>query len=612
MAVVSASGTTSYNGVTFGPRTETMSVRTVPRYDRAGRTVTHHEITITLRSDITIDAGGTIDTTLETLRKQLLQPAGELRYQDKGYGNLVVNVPNGAGARDALWGPKPQVLNWKPKADNRSAEIVWTVVVAIPVCASGTAKYKFALMESGYSASYSQDASGYNTRRINGHIKIPQTRRVAGDKKMQDMVDRYREQVNPSIPPGFRRTGKSFDISEDKCELVFSFTDAEMPPNIPPPGVVQVRASHTVQSQSKGLLGSVSLWMGSLSANYEMAKDKPRADAYKHFLALMRERTAGPRAAGRRNQKDGSTSFVLRQFQMSEPDIYGKESAAFACAYTFTTNMATILVDSGLWRQVSTSNYNLWAQSLANTAFHIRGANKIGLTNLDADVIVDLCIEDKPKIVSPVKPIRTIIEKPVGGPQNQLPTAADSWLDYKTNIRIQVRDNAVELKPTPKKAIEPKPKATKSKAIKVDPKQPSRSFIDDDSGGSVSPSSSGSIVETPANREDIIIETPITSGYKSTTAVQSSSESTVHYLSAPTVTVVFTGQALRAGYAVPIPNITEVGGAKAMPMNDENSHFGNEVVENWLGLPIVRATWRLRYVLTEIPKGFPITRGPIA
>src|SRR5262245_1401885 len=118
--LVPAVGTISYNGVAFGPKTETLEFLANPQYDVAGRAVVYVEYKIRLRSILNTTPPVDTDATLDALHQALLQPGGELRYQDKGVGDFALNV---GGPRDVMWGPKPTLFGWKPLGSSYACEI---------------------------------------------------------------------------------------------------------------------------------------------------------------------------------------------------------------------------------------------------------------------------------------------------------------------------------------------------------------------------------------------------------------------------------------------------------------------------------------------------------
>src|SRR5262245_2851537 len=183
----------SYNGVTFGVRTETLGIECRPARDQAGRAISHIVHSISLKTTIAADPDSplTPDEQLEGIRTRLQQDGGALKFVDKGFGNFTVNTaaPGAEGeARDVAWGPKPQLLRWKPLGNNQAAEVTWTVEVAVPECFAplgGTVRP----MEACYRVQWSVDGGGYQRRTVTGYLLIPMTRHNPGDPSLPDSAD---------------------------------------------------------------------------------------------------------------------------------------------------------------------------------------------------------------------------------------------------------------------------------------------------------------------------------------------------------------------------------------------------------------------------------------
>jgi hypothetical protein len=444
-------GLVSYNGVEFGAKTNS-SVRAVPHYDQAERTVSYVIYTITAETIISSEANLNSDTDgdLAELRLRLLTPGGELHYEDKGFGGLTINVDE--DSKDVVWGPKPRLLEWKPLGSNQACKVTWQVEVAIPEC--DDASFEFALMESNWRIQYALDQSGYTRITYSGYIRIPQTRFFVTSRQMRDNADRYREKIIPPLPAGYRREAQDFVIDESKCRMDYYIVDQQMPPNVPPPGVVLVNASHEVQSPGpEGARYPGYSWSGRLSADYELQRDVPRITAYSHFLQLMKERLFETNRAA----AAGKGALILRSFSMAEPEIYGRKSASFSTTYTYSTTAPRVLLQaSGLWRPLSTSDWNKWAVSLGQGALHPRGLDKKFLP-IFADSIVDLCLDEPPNVVQPTGQIITTRRASILDEiRNTKPPKETSWLWYKVWLWIEHIDNVVASPPLPPNPPDPK------------------------------------------------------------------------------------------------------------------------------------------------------------
>jgi len=172
----------------------------------------------------------TTDAVIMDAIQRLTEPAGEFHYENKGLGNLVINLPGGGDVRDVVWGPKPQMLSYKPHGAGVGCDIVWKVDIALVTCDDGIFDGLFP-MEFCYTVQFSIDKSGYQTRTYSGFVRIPQTRLEQGDRLLQRTADKLREQINPQPITGYRRIPGEFTISEDKCRLNFTIRDEQIGPN---------------------------------------------------------------------------------------------------------------------------------------------------------------------------------------------------------------------------------------------------------------------------------------------------------------------------------------------------------------------------------------------
>lgn len=584
----------SYNGVSFGNDTETLDCSIRPVLDSAKRTVIYNVYSFTIRGFASVGDGvTTTDDTMTFIRRRLTRVAGEFRYRAVGLGDLTVNVPAESNARDVIWGPKPTLLKWKPHGQ-LTAEVTWSVEVAIPPC-DDVATWRFGIMEFCWGVNWAIDKSGYTTRTFSGHLAIPQTRDTVDSRTFADQADRWREWLTPAIPPGFRRTPGNFQLSEDKCRLNFSIVDEEVGPNYPPPGVIDVQASHSFSTGNQ--LGGT--WTGTLSATYEMERGTPRSEAFYHFVTLLRDR-----------QRESARQFstfpggkrervvpIPRAFTMGEPEIYGRRGAFFSCTYTFVCSLRDMLRASGLWRPVPGTNWQQWAGSLAGNAMSSRG-NAGMKFDAAGDHIIDLCLPAAQSSLPAAGPPPT---RPGGRVPEEIRaevTAGTSWLRYESWLRIEVEDNVVEMKPLPPR--EPPRQGGRDA-------EPPPSLIPP--GGGI-----GGLSLSPPSRGEPAGPLPEFAGAKGPAAGRVAGKDPFpdlepfHQLQAkPSYYAVLHGWAMRAGFAITPPNLVSVGAARARPFNrpELGDGFEHAILDSWFGVPVYGARWQLRYVLAAHP-GFNV------
>jgi hypothetical protein len=425
--VVSVVGEASYGSFTFSAFCHTTSFQMVPVYDSAGRTVTHTHYRISIKDRI--NSATNTDANLLDIKRQLLAPAREFVYEEKGAGALSINTGEDGSHRDLAWGPKPTMLSWRPAGGKNTAEFEWSVEFAVVECEDGTDQK--ALMELCFTVAYDIDKGGYTSRTVSGHLRIPQTRANADARTVQDSADSYYEQVFPTIPDGYRRETRNRKLSEDRCRLDFTFTDMQLPQPLPP-GCIDARISYTVQTE---MPGNFLRWLATLNGHYEIARDQSPAVAWEHFNTVMRDR---------------ARHISLRAHEVN---ILGKPEVDFTVTLRFTTNFDTIMAASGIWRPVPGANHTQWAASVARVA-QPRGLSGFTFRPED-DLIIDLCAPKKPKKVAPR-----------AGALPQLPVQLrvidfgqvrpeDSWVEWNNRLFIEVIDNNVPMLPLPDRPAQP-------------------------------------------------------------------------------------------------------------------------------------------------------------
>ncbi len=470
MTNLPALGIASYNGVTFTALCETLNYTVTPVEDVSGRTFSYYIHRIRLRDEVTV-AFGTVDSTMDALTTALMQPAAPLQFLNKGTGTtMAVNI--NTVPRDVVWGPKPREIAFEILGGNRTLRVTWTVEIALPNCPFG-ARTIFALMEFNWRLTIETDKSGYSKRTYTGYLRIPQTRINTVAHVLSDCADNYWEAAIPPAIEGFRRGTMSRTLDESKCRLDFSVTDEEMPPNIPPPGIIEAQASHELYTQGD----NVFQWRGIINASYEVDRHFNKGIAYVAFWKLVQDRlSAGdPKlkkffeggdkvlGSGVGNRNDAVT-VIPTGMRLREPEIYGRKTAEFALYYRFATSLENILTRGGLWRPVPGSDWGAWAASLSNSAFAARGNAFLRILPRD-DLIVDLC---GPQPRPPVQqPSQTVVRGNPGPPNQTIARAADppklklqevephmSWLDYKIHLEIRETNGAVQHVPLPKAPVQ--------------------------------------------------------------------------------------------------------------------------------------------------------------
>jgi NAD-dependent dihydropyrimidine dehydrogenase PreA subunit len=605
-----------YGSVRWGVACETLAMSVRPVLDAAGRSVKWLQYDFTLKFVIGEEnqaVGLTTDLDMATLRAELSRVGLELHYLNVGYGALQ-SVPaeeeNTFGlptnSRDVLWGPRPQILQYKPMG-TQSAECVWSCQVCLAPCPED-ALYEQGLLEWCWKVSFAIDRSGYTTRTTSGFVRVVGHRAGAESRQIADHADRLRERVEPQVPTGFRRESRSFQLSEDKARMDYSFTDTEEPPNAPPPRCVQVSASHILNMDS---IYSVQ-WRGTLTATYEVARDAPRGAAEGMFARLINERVRsrdGVPYLKPRTNFPTKTQIIFRGYEASEPEIYGKQTAAFRLEYSFQVSLESLVAATGLWTPIKQAggDWARWSASMQPRAWHVRGNARMAFDAED-DAIIDICEDVQPdRNMRAATPPRPDVRTPVGRLENPTPSPSVSWLFWISLLRIEVTDETIELKPLP--PLEPLPDRIGMPRggpyrLRTNPGGGPYSLRTDPGSEPISGRKSGvradQVPPTAGTPKSVGVSPGQASGPSSPPGapiIQQRASSTTH--------AILSGYAIRAGHPVIPPSLREVGGVKAVPCNraDKGDGVDSGIVGVWFGLPIHYCRWQIRYILAGRPTG---------
>lgn len=561
MAILTARGTVSYNGYTFGPETETVGVDIRPILDTARRTVIANQYTFKIKSIIAVTtaSGDTSnDDDLEDIRTALTASGCQFRYQSKGLGDIKINVSG--GQRDMVWGPIPEVLTWKPIAGDYAAEIVWQVSYQTLDC--NGAQFRFGIMAFNYTVEFEQGHDRLTNRNVTGYLQIPQTRSAPGSKTLSDSADNYYDNIVPEIPLGFRRESERRKINENKNRLDFSFRDTMLKEPLLP-GLIDMDVRHTQQNNPK-----VQFWVktGVISFSCEVALHFNMNVAQVYFEEIVRAKF----------------ELMVNENHLVIPWIYTanedtqKRQANFTVTYKVVRNPAfpAILGPVGFWRRVpmpaafgfgNFADHQAWAASMipANIG---RGYTQENVGE-DQDAIIDMCFESPGQIVKPnAAPVGR-----QGGDVGQIfqpgvPDPGSSWLWWECDVIIGVDDGIIAHRPLPRV---PQPNPNNGRPSLVD-------VFNNPNG------------HLPVQPGDF---TP--DGNKSVKAQRRAK---------PIVYVWLVGYAIRIGYQIPAPSLLLYCGQPVYPANRAGREYYVTGQIGNCGVGIFWAAWRIRFIVLDTPQ----------
>jgi len=441
MALLSAVGTATYNTITLNCLHNTRITAT-PIHDEARRTIVAWRHLLYVEAWIRVGdyaAGSTTDTDLDALKAKLLQPAGQLTFTSKGYGNVTVNV---SGAKDVMWGPMPTVFEWVP-IGNQGALIHWGLEWIAPVC-NGTTRYTREIMAFNWDYQCVLDQQGLSTRTISGYAEIPMTRFSAGSKLLPDMSDEYREQVAKNfepVPIGFKRQA-SYHVSKDKRRLDFTLTDTEIPSQNPlPEGVTDAPIHASLSTAARGKTGIFMEWYWRMHGSITVAPQMPTAFAWSKFLVYLNDRLRWLKNNQNLIPTDRAGQIILipTRFEWGEEvngltSTFSVEYYIMSGAVQGSAGLASVLRASGLWKPIEGPDWLRWRNSMAALGVSTpRGSANLFLS-AQHDAIVDLCVGDS----APKGPSYAITKQ-----RGNVPTLpiinlnpCGIWLWYQNQLRV--------------------------------------------------------------------------------------------------------------------------------------------------------------------------------
>lgn len=565
MAALPSLGTCVYNNVSFGSAARS-SISGRYLYDGADRTIVAVVYKLAISTIVQNDAG--TDANIQAIDAALSAAGQKLTYKGIGLGNFSINVGGQGAASDVMWGPKPRVVMFKPIGCGQAVEIDWEVEFAIPRCSD--AVFTKNLMAFNFEADYSINL-GLTTRTITGYIEIPMTR-VGGGNTLPDSVDApgYFESVVPQIPSGFTRRFPTRRVSADKRRIDFTLVDEELPCGGFPPGIIDADGEQTTANATpKNLFQYIS----TLNATYTVAPGQPKSAASNAFFALLLDRS-GVSAIEK--------SRIYVSFRCSE-GLYRNRAISFSCSWMYTSTLVNCLADGGIFRPLPQTAWSTWINSTGvKQAVSPRGSAGMALQASD-DAIIDLCKVSAPSTLKGGGAKALALSSPPVVITPQVLDPALSWVDADIRIVVETVFNTVRLKPLPDAVVPTGGSVGEVSAMSINP---NLSLPNLNGNSPVNPvpwagqTTNGKLVSTIATTPDMT--------------------DTIQYRATPSYRVLIIGEAFRAGYKVPIPQLTTVGGITPDPRWQRAEEWA---AANWSGIPIYGCGFALEYLLDEPPDG---------
>jgi hypothetical protein len=587
-------GTVSYNGYTFGAATETVSIRCESVKDSANRFTVRNKYTITLRTIIAVAAGSTTDATMQALRKTLYQTGKPFIYEDKGFGDLILNVPGGTA--DCNFGPKPIGYTWKPYAGLAACELEFTIEVEIPECSVTFAGRP--ISELNFKVDYKIGKDHLTTRSFTGHLIIANNR---NGLQVLDSPDRYRELIYPNEPVGFIRDTRDFSVDESRTRLDVTIVDRELPGvYAPPPGCVDIpRIKHSYTNAEPRKFNQ---HIGKISGEYHMVKGFPAAMGYEHFLKVVRQRihtvfnaippavkgnNANPKAApcvavpgadaaDKAKPIFGEpqpTTVLITGYNISEDDAMGATKLTMDISYLVLSQLGGIFFKYGLWEPIPDGNWLAWKASLGKIAGP-RGLAQLGFSPQD-DLIMNLCeqpakqVNLREAVRRNNRPFDAALRSALDLPK---PTKMGSWLHFKTRVSVKSDDSPIVHIPLslPEQAGDAVIRNARNARIE---------------GGKIR---ADKIRQQLRDASDKALDPPA----KLAPIIQQPTSALPY--------VIFEGEAVRAGYPIDAPELVSLGGRKLVRANGPDEYFVHQEEQtDGGGTELYAAQWRVKYFVSN-------------
>lgn len=590
---------TAYNGFTFDPEyTYLTGLNIEPVKSRDGRTVLYNEFAFSFRTYV---LGLPTDAIVMDALARLTKDGGEFRFQGRAIGSLLINTN---GQKDVNFGPKVGTFGVVFIGPRSATQIDWKVVVSIPYCAD--AVYQFAPMDLSYTVEHKPRANGRVDRAVSGELRIANNRLAPGSRRIMDSPDNWRADVTPPVPEGFRREWSPWKVNDARTVLSFGWTDIEFDRNVYPPGIAWAEASHRLNSENVGL----TTFSATIEGEYLVAAGYPLKVAEQAFGVLVRSRFASARAA---MKADGQNGTILpTAFSSDESGIYSDSRQRFSLSYRLmNSTLRQCIAHSGQWTPTG-SNWADWKNSMQASVLSPYGYSSMVFLPGD-DLIVDLCGQ---QMESPGQ-TGSRKQQELRGFADEYPSAESSWLSYENHIRVEADSGLATFRDAGSESSGTGIAGGELVAdLKAGP-QPKAGVLTSTFSGTGGLSlnvasllyglSSPGAFLNPAMKQGNdfgaitgrLEENRIPSGQLE--------ENRVQERAAPTCYVYMYGQALRAGFPIPCPELVDVEGVVPRKDNrlDRGEGFTCGVVGN-AAVPVFGAKWNLRYFLDRIPAK-PIT-----
>jgi hypothetical protein len=389
----------------------------------------------------------------------------------------------------------------------------------------------------------------------------------------------------------------------------------QMPPNVPPDGVVDGSIENTWQT-----LDSIASWTWTIAATYDLARvEGVPGRVVEAYLALVLQRAAiaremvigagfpggGGLPARLGVLRGKKVTLIPVRALASEPNVIGRTQVRLSTTCMVAgVGFSEILRSGGLWRPIGAGGpgagvekeWKAWFASIPTTHSPRGHANLVLLPSDDA--LVDACVGTPIPVLPTKLPSQPTVPVPIttNGLQKAitdafpLPAPEQSWVGYQSFVTVHTPTGRVLGSTLP---VTPLPTTRGTSA--------GWNAMEGLPGG------------TPSNQSPFPpLSNLLGPSGQSLGASSAGGQTFFHQRTRPVLYVTLTGVAARIGYPIPVPEIIEINGVKPVLVGTPSWVSG--VVGQTLVGPVVQAQWSMTYAFVEaqgIPTGaIPIPNNP--
>lgn len=374
-----------YNGITFPPAIK-IRIDTTPIKDSGNHTTKYLKLSIHTEFVVhpgmaTIDNPSstdifpanyddlltlnqneqTFDQNIRILLNRLSLSGARLELYQKGIGRWQIDT----NESDILSGPHPTIVHIEPLGHNRALFVVWKCEVHVAACELSPGDSNLRITDLSYQITYDLDERGYTTRSIDGELEISNYRKQQidpslgvstgnDDATLRFSPDEARERLAEmfDIPEKFQRVSQTYTISQDRRYLNFSIVDAEIRSRFPwYDGISNISAQQTVSTEN---LEIGEQWYVTISGTIDLTPNTPKWNAYIMLALIIRKRrqaVLNGRIVPKKTGEPLRPAFLLTADFSITDDIFG-DTVSFNISWLLFVSRDYYILASGLFENL--------------------------------------------------------------------------------------------------------------------------------------------------------------------------------------------------------------------------------------------------------------------